>query len=62
MQEFVTVESCEGRRGNNRCGRRSDFTIESTDGEIRYSCVECVGRVIIELDADEATVFRVYEK
>lgn len=62
MQEFITVEPCEGYRGGNRCGRKPEFSVESIDGEVRYSCVECVGRIIIELDTDEATIYRIYEK
>jgi hypothetical protein len=58
-------EVCEGMRGANRCGRAPEFLIQTDDSPVStavalYSCVECVGRIIVEQDLDDVTVERVY--
>jgi hypothetical protein len=52
---------CEGIRGTNLCSREHEFLVtDIVSGEVFFSCVDCVGRILIEQDIDEATVERLY--
>lgn len=54
---------CEGIKGSHVCGRKPEFLItEKSNPEATfYSCTDCVGRIIIEKDLDDADVERLYE-
>jgi hypothetical protein len=53
---------CEGIKGGNICGRHHEFIItDNLTGIVYPSCVDCVGRIIIEHDLDSVTVERVYD-
>ena len=57
----VQGAKCEGILGGNVCGRQYVFVITDTITEaVFFSCVECVGRIIIENDLDSTEVERVY--
>jgi len=56
------MAKCEGIRGGNVCGRFSEFLItERGTDNTKYSCADCVGRVIVENDYDEVDVERLYD-
>lgn len=59
---FGEIKHCEGRRGQNTCGRTTEFEIVSLEGDVYDSCVECVGRIIYEHDLDRAEVFRIWNQ
>jgi hypothetical protein len=62
-------EPCVGIKGGNLCGRNAEFVIDiAVDTEFGdaynssvFSCVDCVGRIMIEQDLDSATVERIYQ-
>lgn len=52
---------CQGNKGGNACNRKPDFIIEDlVSGEIFESCADCVGRILVEHDADESIINRVF--
>jgi hypothetical protein len=57
------ANSCEGLRGTNTCGRKSIFLITEKGNPERtyYSCADCIGRIIVEQDIDNAEVERLYD-
>lgn len=56
------INTCEGVKGGNTCGRQHEFIITDKISFISYfSCVDCVGRLIILHDLDSVEVDRIYD-
>jgi hypothetical protein len=58
--EFPEPTKCEGTKGTHVCGRRSELLLTDTNGDVYYSCLDCVGRLMVEKDLDDITVERIY--